>query len=1161
MIRILTVLLLFFTNFQFAQKQYQFWNKIAHTPAQYCYFLYGSSDRDVWVYDKEANLHHWVNNNWNSFHPVLKPATEYFGYHFLTSKELLYYAVDANWRTHLFSYKNGYWVSAKPEIEVPMHGFFRINERVFIYGDWGRIYEYIDNEWQKISSPIKKHIFGAFNDSEGNIWLSTRGEGIYNYDGERFQKIQVHNESRVDVVAIFFTRDKNIYAATKNSDVLKYNGRQFVPEITYSQKEINLFIEKKFGFYTDNPLYELKQLSFPTEMGTVSYGECENGQVIALTVNREMFSDSYQSTNFFTDLTQKYRFGSFGNINPAGIALFHLNDDVLPEIVLLQPYRDSPFLFFKNNYNKPLEDISSQFRIPDLDRILSFNICDLNADNSPDIGLTTIRNNKVHLNELSFGTTGLNSINSYRLPVQNEFRSIMVNDVNNDGVLDYQLIFYLLNNQEKGGFYNLIRKNYSLSYDLDSSLTALSRSYLNHIIAADFNNDNKLDYYLLTSWSVNRLLLSSGGSYKNASSEIDDTVKSNSLAGAAFDYDNDGDNDILYLSEERGITLLANYNNGSFRNITRQKFKEEIFDRPSHNSRFCLSIGDVDNNGYKDILLISYSEQTYRTRLFINNSADGFIDQTKKMLHNGVNLQGAVLSDFDNDGDLDIIGYSASGCSLLINNLDDANYLKIILKGVVSNTEGLGAGIWIYEAGQLNNPSFLKGYAQSGSERSAGLNNRDPVLHFGVNGSKLYDIKVRFYGGRTVIIKNVTAGKTISINELAAVPAALYRFPLTTYKFLNDSKIQLYIIFFVAAMVFMFFSIRYGIGRFNWDIRLTAGLIFANLTLFWILLVMAMDSQFYIKYLVPAGVLIIGMSLPHIVSLYNEKKNRMNNDSPEVITEKLFHLLFAFSHGEWALKNLTSLKLFFENQSVAMNDQIRTRLNIRIETFMKMTAPNIDALVDTGYKAGLNNQLITRLKNDLSQLRSGLNKISFPDEKLSGLISSIKQSVQELKRYVFARYSCNPNEVIRQVISSLSEEICSKNCSVLFNKMHNGEIYALVLGYELADIIENSLRNSLRSFRGTEKKNRIEIMIFWKPPKVKIDITDNGCGIHPDNLERIFEQGFSGAESTGYGLYSARQILKKYGGRIFVKESFQWQGSTFTIELNEGVNNEPPSHN
>ena len=66
---------------------------------------------------------------------------------------------------------------------------------------------------------------------------------------------------------------------------------------------------------------------------------------------------------------------------------------------------------------------------------------------------------------------------------------------------------------------------------------------------------------------------------------------------------------------------------------------------------------------------------------------------------------------------------------------------------------------------------------------------------------------------------------------------------------------------------------------------------------------------------------------------------------------------------------------------------------------------------------------------------------------------------------------------------------------------------------------------------------------------VRISVTDNGCGIAPEQQKRIFEPFFSlRSGGTGLGLFLSLNIVRAWGGDITV-ESAAGQGSTFQIVL------------
>jgi signal transduction histidine kinase len=50
-----------------------------------------------------------------------------------------------------------------------------------------------------------------------------------------------------------------------------------------------------------------------------------------------------------------------------------------------------------------------------------------------------------------------------------------------------------------------------------------------------------------------------------------------------------------------------------------------------------------------------------------------------------------------------------------------------------------------------------------------------------------------------------------------------------------------------------------------------------------------------------------------------------------------------------------------------------------------------------------------------------------------------------------------------------------------------------------------------------------------------ITVTDHGDGISPELLDKVFERGFSGDGSTGYGLSICRTIMDMHHGDISIR--------------------------
>ena len=115
---------------------------------------------------------------------------------------------------------------------------------------------------------------------------------------------------------------------------------------------------------------------------------------------------------------------------------------------------------------------------------------------------------------------------------------------------------------------------------------------------------------------------------------------------------------------------------------------------------------------------------------------------------------------------------------------------------------------------------------------------------------------------------------------------------------------------------------------------------------------------------------------------------------------------------------------------------------------------------------------------------------------------------------------------------------------------------AIVLGdsEELKAAVWNLLDNAVKYSQG-EPKIVVELEEMHDH-RVAVRVTDNGVGISPAELKRIFKRFYRvpasvavRAKGSGLGLFIVRSVAKKHGGRAYAQSAGPGQGSTFTLLL------------
>src|SRR5439155_8554135 len=101
-------------------------------------------------------------------------------------------------------------------------------------------------------------------------------------------------------------------------------------------------------------------------------------------------------------------------------------------------------------------------------------------------------------------------------------------------------------------------------------------------------------------------------------------------------------------------------------------------------------------------------------------------------------------------------------------------------------------------------------------------------------------------------------------------------------------------------------------------------------------------------------------------------------------------------------------------------------------------------------------------------------------------------------------------------------------------------------------LFQNLVGNALK-FRGAAPPH-IHVSARRQGKSWLFGIADNGIGIEPQYLERIFGLGerlhsISKYPGNGIGLATCERIVKRHGGRIWAESAGPGQGSTFCFTL------------
>lgn len=146
---------------------------------------------------------------------------------------------------------------------------------------------------------------------------------------------------------------------------------------------------------------------------------------------------------------------------------------------------------------------------------------------------------------------------------------------------------------------------------------------------------------------------------------------------------------------------------------------------------------------------------------------------------------------------------------------------------------------------------------------------------------------------------------------------------------------------------------------------------------------------------------------------------------------------------------------------------------------------------------------------------------------------------------------CDMTEAIDLALKLMGNQLLSKG--IVLNQCFEPElprVYANKTG--LVEVIVNLLINAMETLDEIENIEKvITIILYTRNGYLYMEVADNGPGIPPDIVSRIFEPFFTSkkkGESMGLGLSIIRSIVESYGGNIKVVDSSA-SGGTFQVQL------------
>lgn len=385
---------------------------------------------------------------------------------------------------------------------------------------------------------------------------------------------------------------------------------------------------------------------------------------------------------------------------------------------------------------------------------------DYDNDGDKDLFVTSSEGlNKFYINEGDMSLIDISE--NVGLFTTNQYTSgAAFGDIDNDGDLDLiitnrdiisknQRNYLYLND---GGTFIDITVDAGLSEENDLTFCA---------IFFDYNTDGYQDIYIVNDryTKSNKLYKNNGNlTFTDVSTESNTGITIDAMSGTVGDYNGDGLFDLYVTNTEEGNFHFNNNGDGTFSNVA--SALGTTFESFAWGAVFLDADLDADLDLYVSGMLKGGTDPRLPSAFYENEEGlytipeDAGFENDKRISFSN------AIGDIDNDGLPDIIVMNHAENNFLWHNTteNNNNWLKVKLQGVQSNADGIGSIIEVFAGGEAQYRYTMCGEGYLGQNSNTEF--------FGLAQSETIDyIKVKWLSGVEDLVTDVGVNRTITIRE------------------------------------------------------------------------------------------------------------------------------------------------------------------------------------------------------------------------------------------------------------------------------------------------------------------------------------------------------------------------------------------------------------
>ncbi len=277
--------------------------------------------------------------------------------------------------------------------------------------------------------------------------------------------------------------------------------------------------------------------------------------------------------------------------------------------------------------------------------------------------------------------------------------------------------------------------------------------------------------------------------------------------------------------------------------------------------------------------------------------------------------------------------------------------------------------------------------------------------------------------------------------------------------------------------------------------------------------------------------------------------------APMVRNEKLIGVLEVLNKRDnlkWSEDDIKVLDFFSSQAAIAIENAQLIIANIQAERLAAVgqAVAGISHYIKNilaGMKGGAGLINLGLKSNDLSIINESWPILERSNKKIQDL-------VQDMLTYSKTREpeltETNINTMIDEV-ARLCDETAKNNSIRIVTEKDESLPECMLDINRIQDFLLNLVGNAIDALNKIpESFVKISSKFLKEINKAEIQVQDNGCGIPPHIIKKIFDPFFStkGSKGTGLGLAVAKKVVEEHKGKISVI-SEEKKGTIFTIQL------------